>query len=288
MVSLIPLPKANRFANKAQQDFEGTDGDAKEIELLEWNMADPMAQRRFVAEAEDTILRELEMLFGGPENSRNKLDGVRDVTKLDNDKVVHPSENLLDGLAKSALQGGVKNNADAVLGPAPLAGIVLYGNNVIDGKHLIGLMPKTVFHTDFGIAFGAAEQQARFAMHYLSVLHPDKSTKEIAGEFHTLWGNAIERTEGGLEKYNKALMEYKNADVEIDVKWKSDDIGSLVSLGSVRDRLPSRPPLRCSTLRITLVLHPLIMWTQEWLMGLDEVRSLNAKGEIVLMPTALW
>ncbi len=280
-----PASKANRFANKAQQDFEGTDGDAKEIELLEWNMADPMAQRRFVAEAEDTILRELEMLFGGPENSRNKLDGVRDVTKLDNDKVVHPSENLLDGLAKSALQGGVKNNADAVLGPAPLAGIVLYGNNVIDGKHLIGLMPKTVFHTDFGIAFGAAEQQARFAMHYLSVLHPDKSTKEIAGEFHTLWGNAIERTEGGLEKYNKALMEYKNADVEIDVKWKSDDIGSLVSLGSVRDRL-RQDPIAMQYVKDNFGIASPDHVTQEWLMGLDEVRSLNAKGEIVLMPTA--
>jgi hypothetical protein len=276
--------KANRFAAKAQQGVD-TLKPGEKIEDLKWDMANPDAQRRFVAEAEDTILRELEQLFGGPENSRNKLDGVRDVTKLGDDTVAYPSDNLLDGMAKSALLGGNKLNGDALLGPAPRAGIVLKGTSVIDGKHLIGLMPKTVFHTDFGLAFGAAEQQMRFAMHYLSTLHPDKSTADIAGNFHTLWGTAIERTEGGLASYNKALMEYKNADVEIDPRWKSDDIGSYVSLGAVRDRLRT-DDIAMEYVRKEFGIDSPEKVDNDWLMGLTETTSVNMKGEATALPEA--
>ena len=233
-----PQSSATRFAAK--------DGDSKSAEEVDMTVASD--QKLYMDMLQRDINGYLTELFGEVEVPADKTAGSRNVQRLDNDKVVYSSTGLMDGLSKSFTEGGNRNNMDALLGPAHRAGMILEGDNMVNGALLTGLMAKSVFHNDFGIGMGAAEESIRFNWWLARRDNPGMSDEDLALNFSDIMDARIERSEEGLVQYEKDIKEWKSG--KVDQKFINNDTMDLMSLGAVRARIANNPEAKALTQQI--------------------------------------
>ena len=237
-----PHSGANRYVSSVEREANLVNGSTGEI--TDAGMALTVNQHQFANRVEVAIAERFEEQLGGPETSRDKYSGYTEVTILGDDRVVYPGTTPMDSLTYSAVMGNNPTNADAILGPAALSGIILGGdsNVSIDGRLLIGLMPKTVFSTDYSIGMGAPEEQMRFALYYLVKENPSMPREEILANFHSLWAKRTTDPKF-LEKYEVELKKWMDGDSSIPDEFTLNSVSSLVSISVVRERLLSDPML---------------------------------------------
>ena len=184
--------------------------------------------------------RYTESAFGQPLIPASKEHGHRSVQRLEDKGTAYPSENLVDGLAQTFLQGGNRENADAVFGPAHRAGLVLRGDHRVSPALMTGLMAKSVFHQDFAIGMGAAVEHYRFGMWFLKQKHPDMSTEDLALNFERLFAKRLE----DKDEYNKLFQQWRDGDLDLgdgDVDSLPNSLSTFATLGAVRERLAEDP-----------------------------------------------
>ncbi len=184
--------------------------------------------------------RYTESAFGQPLVPASKEHGHRSVQKLEDKGTAYPSENLVDGLAQTYLQGGNRENADAVFGPAHRAGLVLDGDHRVSSALMTGLMAKSVFHQDFAIGMGAAVEHYRFGMWFLKQKHPDMSSEDLALNFERLFAKRLE----DKDEYNKLFQQWRDGDLDLgdgDIDSLPNSLSTFATLGAVRERLAEDP-----------------------------------------------
>ena len=218
-------------------------GKASDHSDIDMNTAD--GRKKFMDRIHNDINTYFEELFGETQVAAKKEAGTRDVQQLDNDPVAFPSHSLLDGITKSFTKGGNRNNADALLGPAARAGVVLEGDNVIPGALLTGLMAKSVFHNDFGIGMGGADEAIRFGAWFLRQKFAAELPKDltaakeyVALHFDELSARRLENDADG-KYYEKQLALWQGGKVPADEQ--PSHVSSLMGMGVVRERLANDP-----------------------------------------------